>query len=300
MRLRANATARVWITLALLGATLAARAEEPAGWGYFGGTSGGTRYSGARQIDRSNVGKLEVAWRYSTGELARRSPELIANSSTQTTPVLVDGNLIFCTPFNRVIALDPATGKERWTHDPKVALDHTLPFLSSAQKPRALVLGAGGLGQYGLQFIKLRSDAEVVVVDASPDTRRIALELGADHAVAPGEAEGLFTAVVDFVGADATLEAAAAHVARQGIAVVVGLYGGSIPFGFGRVPHEARFMSSIWGTRDQLGELVTLAQQHTLHSTIEVIGLADAQNAHERLHAGDVSGRFVIVPGNTA
>ncbi len=128
VRLRANATARVWITLALLGATLAARAEEPAGWGYFGGTSGGTRYSGARQIDRSNVGKLEVAWRYSTGELARRSPELIANSSTQTTPVLVDGNLIFCTPFNRVIALDPATGKERWTHDPKVALDHTLPF----------------------------------------------------------------------------------------------------------------------------------------------------------------------------
>ncbi len=177
------------------------------------------------------------------------------------------------------------------------AVDHTLPFLSSAQKPRALVLGAGGLGQYGLQFIKLRSDAEVVVVDASPDKRRIALELGADHAVAPGEAEGLFTAVVDFVGADATLEAAAAHVARQGIAVVVGLYGGSIPFGFGRVPHEARFMSSIWGTRDQLGELVTLAQQHTLHSTIEVIGLADAQNAHERLHAGDVSGRFVIVPG---
>ena len=73
-------------------------------------------------------------------------------------------------------------------------------------------------------------------------------------------------------------------------------YGG--PFGFGRVPHEARFMSSIWGTRDQLGELVTLAQQHTLHSTIEVIGLAEAQNAHERLHAGDVSGRFVIVPGD--
>ena len=91
------------------------------------------------------------------------------------------------------------------------AVDHTLPFLSSAQKPRALVLGAGGLGQYGLQFIKLRSDAEVVVVDASPDKRRIALELGADHAVAPGEAEGLFTAVVDFVGADATLGGSSAR-----------------------------------------------------------------------------------------
>jgi propanol-preferring alcohol dehydrogenase len=80
--------------------------------------------------------------------------------------------------------------------------------------------------------------------------------------------------------------------------VVVGLYGGSIPFGFGKVPHEARFMTSIWGTRAQLGELVALAQQHTVHATIEVIGLDDAQNAHDRLHAGDVSGRFVIVPGN--
>ena len=178
------------------------------------------------------------------------------------------------------------------------AVDHTLAYLSSASKPRALVLGAGGLGQYGLQFLKIRSDAEVVVVDSSAEKRALALQLGADLAVAPGEAEGLFTAVVDFVGADATLEVAATHVARQGIAVVVGLYGGSIPFGFGKVPHEARFMTSIWGTRAQLGELVTLAQQHPLHSTIEVIGLADVQRAHDRLHAGDVSGRFVIVPGN--
>ena len=125
--LRQRATA-AWCALALLGAAFAAQADEPAGWGYFGGNSDGSRYSSARQINRDNVGKLELAWTYSTGELARRSPELIANSSTQTTPVLVDGNLIFCTPFNRVIALDPATGLERWTHDPQVALDHTLPF----------------------------------------------------------------------------------------------------------------------------------------------------------------------------
>ncbi len=60
-------------------------------WGYFGGTSGGTRYSAARQIDKSNVDDLEIAWRYSTGELKRRGSDLIANSSTQTTPILVDG-----------------------------------------------------------------------------------------------------------------------------------------------------------------------------------------------------------------
>ena len=52
----------------------------------------------------------------------------IANSSTQTTPILVDDLLVFCTPFNRMVALDPDTGRERWVYDPKVALDHALPY----------------------------------------------------------------------------------------------------------------------------------------------------------------------------
>ncbi|MSO27728.1 MAG: hypothetical protein EXQ60_06670 [Candidatus Nanopelagicales bacterium] len=177
------------------------------------------------------------------------------------------------------------------------AVDHTLATLAAAPHPRALVIGAGGLGQFGMQFAKIRSDAEVVVVDASPGKRALALSLGADAAVAPGEVEGKFHAVIDFVGAEQTLQTARDHVARQGIAIIVGLYGGSIPFGFGLVPHEARFMSSIWGTRDQLADLVALAQQHDLHSEIEVISLDDVQLAHDRLHRGDVSGRFVIVPG---
>ena len=177
------------------------------------------------------------------------------------------------------------------------AVDHTLTTLASTAHPRALVIGAGGLGQFGMQFLKIRSAAEVVVVDASPEKRTLALSLGADAAVAPGEVEGTFNAVIDFVGAEQTLQTARDHVARQGIAVVVGLYGGSIPFGFGLVPHEARFMSSIWGTRDQLAELVALAQHHDLHSEIEIVSLDDVQLAHDRLHQGDVSGRFVIVPG---
>ena len=177
------------------------------------------------------------------------------------------------------------------------AVDHTLATLAAVPHPRALVIGAGGLGQFGVQFAKIRSDAQVVVVDASPEKRALALTLGADAAVATGEVEGTFNAVIDFVGAEQTLQTARDHVARQGIAVVVGLYGGSIPFGFGLVPHEARFMSSIWGTRDQLADLVALAQQHDLHSEIEIVALEDAQLAHDRLHRGEVSGRFVIVPG---
>lgn len=176
------------------------------------------------------------------------------------------------------------------------AVDHTLETLRAAKNPRALVIGAGGLGQFGLQFLKIRSDAEVVVLDASPEKRAQALKLGADAAVAPGELEGTFTSVVDFVGAEPTLITARDHVARQGMVVVVGLYGGTIPFGFGAVPHEARFMTSVWGTLAQLHDLVALAQKNDLHSEIELISLADVQDAHARLHEGKVTGRFVIDP----
>jgi propanol-preferring alcohol dehydrogenase len=180
------------------------------------------------------------------------------------------------------------------------AVDHTLSTLSAAVTPRALVIGAGGLGQFGLQWLRRRSDAEVTVVDASADKRAVALSLGADHAVAPDEVEGTFDAVVDFVGADATLATARDHVARQGLVVVVGLYGGSIPFGFGHVPHEARFMTSVWGTLEQLREMVALAQRAPLQSPVETITLDQIPTAHERLHRGDVSGRFVVVPGGVA
>ncbi len=180
------------------------------------------------------------------------------------------------------------------------AVDHTLQTLADARQARALVIGAGGLGQFGLQFLKIRSDAEVTVVDPSPEKRAIALQLGADSALAPEELAGSFTAIVDFVGAQATLTAARDHITRQGICVTVGLFGGSIPFGFGLVPHEARFMTSVWGTRDQLADLVALAQQYPLHSPVEVIGLDQVARAHQRLHDGQVSGRFVITPGDGA
>lgn len=117
--------------LALVAAVAAGGGAVPkshASWTHYGGDQAGTRYSSLDQIDRGNVGKLAVAWRYSTGEIKRRGPDLIANSSTQTTAIVAAGSLVFCTPFNRIVALDPATGRERWVFDPKVALDHPLPF----------------------------------------------------------------------------------------------------------------------------------------------------------------------------
>ncbi|MEO7387024.1 MAG: pyrroloquinoline quinone-dependent dehydrogenase [Gammaproteobacteria bacterium] len=94
-------------------------------WTSYGGDAGGSHYSSLDQINRNNVGRLVKAWEYHTGELARH-PDRKAFASFHATPLLVPAaaghSLVFCTPFNRVIALDPATGRERWVFDPQLDL----------------------------------------------------------------------------------------------------------------------------------------------------------------------------------
>lgn len=161
---------------------------------------------------------------------------------------------------------------------------------------RALVLGAGGLGQFGIQYVRLLTGATVHVGDPSAQKRERALELGAEEAAAPEELEGPYAAVLDFVGSEDSLAHAARLVDRQGIAIVIGLFGGRIPFGLGAVPHEAHFMSSIWGSRDELAELVDLAQRERLEYTIDTMPLERAQEAHDLVRSGQARGRIVLVP----
>ena len=96
-------------------------------WDAWGGDAWGRRYAPVDQITPDNVSRLEVAWEYSTGELTRRSAGMLANSTAETTPILVSGSLVSCTPFGRVIALDPVTGAERWVFDPGIDADFQLP-----------------------------------------------------------------------------------------------------------------------------------------------------------------------------
>ena len=90
-------------------------------WPYYGHDSGGMRYSRLTQINRSNVAKLKIAWVYHTGDISDGT-NYPRKSEFESTPVLVDGTLYVTTPFNRVIALDPTSGRERWAFDPKINL----------------------------------------------------------------------------------------------------------------------------------------------------------------------------------
>ncbi|MGO8917132.1 MAG: pyrroloquinoline quinone-dependent dehydrogenase [Stellaceae bacterium] len=105
----------------IAGAALAASALAQ-DWPVYGGDAGGTRYSAARQITRETVHDLALAWTYHSGEGTRRG-DLMKRSATEVTPILADGRLVFCTPFDRVVALDPATGRELWVFDPGLPAD---------------------------------------------------------------------------------------------------------------------------------------------------------------------------------
>jgi quinoprotein glucose dehydrogenase len=113
---------------AITSAVLALIAGAPLAqdWPVHGADQAGTRYSPLAQIDRGNVAELRLAWTYRTGEMERRGAAF-ARSKDQNVPIIAAGALIVCTPFNRVIALDPATGSERWVFDPEVTANLEAP-----------------------------------------------------------------------------------------------------------------------------------------------------------------------------
>jgi quinoprotein glucose dehydrogenase len=108
------------------GAVFARAAPKDQGWAYYGGDAGGQKFSALADINRGNVSTLTVTWAWRTGEkpLAQfgTSPGVF-----EATPLEIDGVLYFSTPYNRVIALEAASGRELWSYDPKAYLNGQVP-----------------------------------------------------------------------------------------------------------------------------------------------------------------------------
>ncbi|WP_292120650.1 glucose/quinate/shikimate family membrane-bound PQQ-dependent dehydrogenase, partial [Mesorhizobium sp.] len=97
--------------------------DMPAGeWHFYGRTPFGQRYSPLDQITPDNVAKLQPAWTYRTGDV--KGPDDIGETTYQVTPLKIGNALFICTPHNFAIAIDAASGKEKWRYDPKIKLDN--------------------------------------------------------------------------------------------------------------------------------------------------------------------------------
>ena len=120
-----------------------------ADWPEAGRDKGGLKFSPLDQITPGNVDELEVAWIHHHGDVSDGTGET-RRTSFQTTPIVADDHLYFCTGLNRVIALDPETGEERWAFDPQLrALGGSGPY----------PLTCRGVAYWGGQTTEARADA---------------------------------------------------------------------------------------------------------------------------------------------
>ncbi|PWI12982.1 alcohol dehydrogenase [Streptomyces sp. Act143] len=187
---------------------------------------------------------------------------------------------------------------------PYHAIKRSLPKLVPGST--AVVIGAGGLGHVAVQLLRALTPARVIALDVGEDKLRLAREVGAHEAVlsdagAADVVRGLTgglgaEAVFDFVGAEATVRTAGAVAAVEADVTIVGIGGGSLPVGFGHLPFEVAVTAPYWGSRGELIEVLGLARAGALSVHTETYSLDEAPLAYERLHAGKINGRAVILP----
>lgn len=126
------------LTITLLTSAVASVAGAETDWPIYGHDPGGLQYSPLKAIDTRNVSKLQVAWTYNTrpaiiptppmppppvgvsqapAEVAPARPATPRNRASQATPLMVDGMLCVSSPYNRIVALEPETGKKIWEYE---------------------------------------------------------------------------------------------------------------------------------------------------------------------------------------
>jgi propanol-preferring alcohol dehydrogenase len=162
----------------------------------------------------------------------------------------------------------------------------------------ALVIGAGGLGQFAVQYLKLLTDAHVIAVDIDERRRASARELGADEVASPEQVGelGRTGVVLDVVGSNETLALAAATVEPMGIVVQIGEAGGRLSFGHATVPAEAHFTTAAWASVADLEAVLQHANRGEITWDVETLPLEQVNEALGRVRRGDVLGRMVITP----
>jgi propanol-preferring alcohol dehydrogenase len=171
----------------------------------------------------------------------------------------------------------------------------------------AVVIGAGGLGGYAVQHLRLLTAARVVAVDVDPGRLERARSLGAAEVLLSdaGTAAAVrdltdgagAEVVLDFVGTDATARTALKCARAMGAVALVGAGGGTAPVGWGRVPLECEVFVPMGATLAELHEVVALAGSGALRVDVEVFPFERAPEAYERFASGELQARAVVAGG---
>jgi len=173
----------------------------------------------------------------------------------------------------------------------------------------ALVIGVGGLGQYGIKLLRLLGGCPIIAVDTSEQKLTLARELGAEmtfNAKSPDVAKHIkeltgghgVTAAFDFVGSDSSLSLAIGATRSLGKVTQVGLAGGTARLKvLENSPFEVLFETTLWGTIKELREVLALAESGQLTSIpLEFDPLDSINDVYARVKRGEVAGRAVIRP----
>jgi NAD+-dependent secondary alcohol dehydrogenase Adh1 len=170
----------------------------------------------------------------------------------------------------------------------------------------AAVIGVGGVGHIALQLVGVLGAARVVGIDTDSRRRQLAAELGADAVL--GEEENVADAVreltdgagadvvLDFVGTDETHASALEMLARRGLYSIVG-YGGIVSHpSVGFVVGETVVAGNLVGSWIDLWELLQLHGRGDVTLRSETHPLDEVNDVLDRLRAGEITGRAVLVP----
>jgi propanol-preferring alcohol dehydrogenase len=170
----------------------------------------------------------------------------------------------------------------------------------------AVVIGVGGLGHSAVQILAATTGVRIIAIDTDPAKLDLATAHGAHETLRSGEdtAQAVLDltdaygadAVFDFVGAQPTIDFAASVIAPDGALRIVGVAGGALQYGMGRLPWGVDARLSYGGTRRDQGDVLDLARTGHLSLEVQRYALDDGIQAFDDLEAGKVLGRAVLVP----
>jgi propanol-preferring alcohol dehydrogenase len=172
----------------------------------------------------------------------------------------------------------------------------------------AVVVGAGGLGMFAIQFLRVMSPARIIAVDQNPNRLALALASGAHEVLTGVDAStsaaikertgGMGAeAVLDFVGNDASLEQGLAAVRSVGSFALVGAGGGTLNRNlWSYLPKDGELFTFQGGTIRDLREVIALVEAGLVRNETERFPFSQVEEAYRRLDEGRLRGRAVVTP----